>query len=60
MRYGKWSPDGERNRSREQHQAGNRHPREAGMWDDPQQEAKDARRSARERAQLWKTIKAEH
>jgi hypothetical protein len=61
MRDNKWSSGGERNRSRGQRNAGDRYLRSAAeTWVDPQQEAKDARRSARERALLWKTIKAEH
>ena len=60
MRDGKWSSEGERGRVRAQ-RSGDRYLRSpAEEWDDPQQEAKDARRSARERALLWKLVKAEH
>lgn len=61
MRDGKWGMEGERSKSRGHRDSGDRYLRSpTEQWDDPQQEAKDARRSARERAQLWKTIKAEH
>jgi hypothetical protein len=61
MRDGKWGYEGERNRARGNRSAGDRYLRSpAQTSDDPQLEAKDARRNARERAQLWKTIKAEN
>ncbi len=61
MRDGKWSSQGDRNRTRDQRKAGDRYLRSpAESRGDPQQEAKDARRNARERAQLWKSIKAQH
>ena len=46
MRDGKWSSEGERGKVRAQ-RSGDRYLRSpAEEWDDPQQEAKDARRSA--------------
>lgn len=61
MRDGKRGSEGERNRSRANRGNGGRYLRSpAEDWNDPQLEARDARRSARERAQLWKTVKAEH
>ncbi len=61
MRDGKWGSEGERGRSRTDRGNGERYLRSpAEGWGDPQQAAKDARRNARERAQLWKTIKSEH
>jgi hypothetical protein len=61
MRDGKWSPDDEPRRPRGQRNARDRYLRSAAeTGEDPHQQARDARRSARERAQLWKTIKAQH
>jgi hypothetical protein len=60
MREGKPGTGSERNRSHRD-RGNERYLRSpADGSEGPLQEAKDARRNARERAQLWKHVKAEH